>query len=583
MKRLILIAAALFWAATCLAAEPEVRATVDRSEVAPGESLRLTVEISGAQGAVNVSGIRDFEVVSRGTSQNISIVNGQMSKRVNYTYTLMPKKTGRLLIPPLPVDIDGRTLYTEMLAIQVARDGGEQNAGRSSDLFARMSLSEKQVCLGQQFIARLRIYNAVPVTGRAFQKAPVFEGFAVEQLEENRTYTTTISGRRYEVVEVVYVLTPEKTGTLAAGPATIECQVVRRDRSAGRSPFDAFFNPVQPVSKLVRAEAAEVTVVPLPKFSGPGRFSGLVGTFDLQVDIDETALTVGGSANLTMTVKGQGNIRDATLPQLALPEEAFKIYQEDPVEEVAVSAAGISGHKRFSAALVPLRQGEYQLGPFSLTYFDVEREQYVTVQSEPLAVTVAPASKESEVNLFAAGKQEGKAETSNIRKESVRFTGKDLFPLKKDLSAIADRPPVSVTQYLLLIGLPGIFYLVALAVAVYARKDESVARVMARQSRTALKTARRLGVNAGGDYLDSLYRAIVYAVYSRAGRQGQTLTYREARTLLEEKGCSEAFIEEVCAFLEAVEQARYGGQSGDASAAEILMRTAGDLVRRLTR
>ena len=80
MKRLIVIIGILLLAIPCLAQgadkDVSVQATVDRSEIAPGESLTLTVEIKGGDGDVNPSGIRDFDVTSRGSASNISIING---------------------------------------------------------------------------------------------------------------------------------------------------------------------------------------------------------------------------------------------------------------------------------------------------------------------------------------------------------------------------------------------------------------------------------------------------------------------------------------------------------------------------
>ncbi len=580
MKRLLVIIWVILLATPCPGQDASVRATVDRSEVAPGESLVLTVEIKGGEGNVSVSGIRDFDVASQGSSRNISVINGRMSSSTTYTYVLLPKKTGRLLVPPLPVTVDDQTLYTQMLAIQVSEDQSGPVDGVTADLFVDISLSDASPYLGEQVVARVKIYNAITIAGRAFRQEPVFDGFTAEKMDGARSYSAMIDGRRYQVVEVVYVLVPEQTGQLSAGPAAVEFEVVSRDRRTSRSPFDAFFDTTRTVPKIIRAEAVPVTVRPLPTYSGSKPFSGLVGEFDLNVAIDETDLNVGGSANLTVTVIGRGNIREAPLPSLELPEDVFKVYQEDPVTDVAVSDAGLSGNRRFAAALVPLQQGQYKLGPFFLNYFDVEREQYITVQSEPIMVTVAPAADKDRIDLYAADNGAKDNDTTRQRKQSVQFTGKDIFPLKKDLAAIDHHPPVSIGWFAAGSGLPILLYFIAAALAGYMQKGESTAKMMARQAREALKDGRSSRSKTGDD-LDALYRAVVYAVYARAGRKGESLTYQEARTLLENSGCAAALIDETANALEAIEQARYGGQADTLSPDKELLATVGSLVRRL--
>ena len=582
---------AILLACVCLAGpvragEVDVSALVDRNAIESGQPLTLTVSIRGGEGEVNLSGIRDFDVISRSTSRQYSIVNGQTETSVYYTYRLMPRHEGRLLIPPLPVTVDGKTHYTDLIEIMAGRPNGNNEAADAPpDLFAEISVSDDQPYAGQQIVGRVTFYKAgeVRAANAELTRIPDFEGFSAEQVKESRNFTRTINGRRYQATEVVYILTPEKAGEFTVGPAEISCDVLVRGERRGRSPFDDFFDDSffggsrQLEPRRVTAESVTVTVRPLPPYAGPGRFSGLVGTFDISVQIDRTVLAAGESATLQVTVSGQGNISEAAIRDLDIPA-AFKVYSDSPEADIAVSEAGVSGKKRFDRALVALDPGDYSLGPFSLTYFDVDREAYVTTVAEPLDVMVKPAPAGSQEAAAAGpGETRPSPEKETPEKSTVELTGRDIFPLKADLDALIPQHRLPWWQFSLLVAAPAILYVLAAFALVRLRREATEGDVMARRARTAVKEAASQEIQ-GHEFLATLYRAMVYAVYARAGRKGESLTDGETSRILAETGCDAQLAAEVRTLIAEIEQRRYGGEAIDPDRARELLAS----VRRIT-
>ena len=74
-----------------------IRATVDRNQIAAGESIQLKVTVTGGDPEVDTSAITDFTVHSRGTSSQIQFINGRMSRQVIYSslYRTAPKRQVR--------------------------------------------------------------------------------------------------------------------------------------------------------------------------------------------------------------------------------------------------------------------------------------------------------------------------------------------------------------------------------------------------------------------------------------------------------------------------------------------------------
>ena len=76
---------------------------VDQTRIGSGEAVSLQIIVDGGQGEVDLSPIKDFRILSSGTQSSRSYINGRWKHQVTYQYMLMPKKTGVLKIPELPV------------------------------------------------------------------------------------------------------------------------------------------------------------------------------------------------------------------------------------------------------------------------------------------------------------------------------------------------------------------------------------------------------------------------------------------------------------------------------------------------
>ena len=92
--------------ATFVWAEGTVKVDVDRRKINEGDSVTLTVTATNINDDpdVNLPKMEDFKVVSgpnQSSSTNVQFVNGQMTKSstVTLTWTLIPLKTGQVIIP----------------------------------------------------------------------------------------------------------------------------------------------------------------------------------------------------------------------------------------------------------------------------------------------------------------------------------------------------------------------------------------------------------------------------------------------------------------------------------------------------
>lgn len=549
-----------------------VTAQVDRTVVSPGESLQMQVKVSGGSGEVDLAPIVDFKVRSLGSSSSVHLINGQMSKEVSYNYLLIPRKKGTLRIPALAVAVDGQTYRTAPITITVSDEPETGHSGQAEarDVWVEAELSENNPFAGQQFTYTFRFYRSVPINEAKFQ-APGFKGFSANEVKDRYAYRKVINGREYAVTEIYIILTPLEAGQRVVEPAVVNVGVIRRRQGRSRSPFDDFFNRGIVEPRVLQTEPLKISVRMLPPLPPSQVFSGLVGRFDITAETETTHLAVGDSATLAITVQGKGNIPDAQQPRLVLPE-AFKSYADQPEDEIVVDRNGVSGKRVFRTALVPVEPGRYNLEPIQVTYFDVEKEVYQTLQAQLPSLTVVPEVDPGREPLTVT------PGTLPLHKKRVAFTGRDILPIKESLTAIQPSAQLGWPIFLVLLAAPASVYGLVTLTQLIRRPDTSATATMKAKARQALKSAT---AGTGEVFLTALYQALTAAIFSAAGRKGQALTWKEAETLLLEHLFSEEEASEAAKLLAEIESIKFGGMTLPDDQRERLLVQTRTMVRKL--
>jgi len=557
------------------AEDVEVQASVDRTQVAVGESLQLKVSIRGGDGTVDVSAIQDFDIISRGSATNINMSNGRFSRENAYTYVLMPLRRGESTIPPLPVQSGGTVVRTRPISVTVT-PRSEPDRAEGREVFVEAGISNEAPYEGEQIVYSFRVYQRVQIANPRFQE-PNFKGFTAKRLEDQRTFTTVVDSREYHVIELNFILLSLGSGVHPIEPAILNCKVIHSG-SRRRNFSDPFFglNRGGFETRRFATEPVTVDVRPLPPYHGEGRFSGLVGAFDIESQIETDELKEGDSATLSIHIQGIGNVMDAEEPAVQVPD-AFKVYKDAPEETVRLEPTGYTGRKVFRMALVPMKPGIYQLDPVSLVYFDTDREDYVQEFTRPLQLTVTPAEEKDQLAVVTPS-----LTAVTPRKDQVVFTGRDILPLKEDLDGLKTARPMSGGWFLLFLMIPPAVFGLTKTALVLSRKTDSPSRRMAERSEKALREAAA-NEAAGEAFYACLYRAVISAVLARADTYGETLTYSEVRSILSNRSCSPEVIDHALGLLETIESARFGGRIMDGEDRRGLLSETRGLVKSLNR
>src|SRR6266496_1320781 len=410
-----------FCAANAFADSPSVTAVLSNSEAAVGAMVQLQIRVTGARGAdapqkIAVDGL---EIYRTGTSQHFEMNNFNVTSSVVYDYTIMPLQAGTFIIPPQTIRVGGNSLRTPQLRLNVTDSLGRssrssrdvQPANANKLVFAELIVPKKTAFVGEMVPVEIRLGFDPRARPKLIDGPEIAgQGFTAQKLQQSGENLETINGRSYDVVTFKTAVAAARAGKFDIGPVKAKAQVLvsRRPSSPrSRSPFDLFnlddpfSDPFfsEPFSQFgerreveINSEPVAFEVKPLPP-NAPPSFSGAIGNFTMSTEAKPKSVQVGDPITVTSTISGRGNFDRVNAP--AVEDErgwhkyppSSKFKQDDEV--------GISGTKTFETVLSP-NENKQAVPVLAFSYFDPAKEQYVTLRSESIAITVqggAPATQ----------------------------------------------------------------------------------------------------------------------------------------------------------------------------------------------
>ena len=292
---------------------------------------------------------------------------------------------------------------------------------------------------------------------------------------------------------------------------------------------------------VLRSEPVTVNVLPLPG-RAPTGFNGAVGRFTIEAVANADESRVNEPITLIVTLRGEGNI-DA-LPEPVWPDiPGWRSFEGDTTAISNVSRGRLSGARTFDRLLVPGEPGDFTIPPIEYVHFDPEAAEYVTVSTEPVAVTVAPGTGPS------SGPGAGPSGRLELSATDIRH----IRPVP-DRLAVEGEPLDSRAGYWSMWA--ALLVLLAGGVAWRAQGGRVKARIAGFRSKSpsaaamsALEEARR----RGDDPYGASSRVLLEYMGARLGQPLNGLTHDEVAELLDASGVDAALSDRVVACLSAGE------------------------------
>ena len=583
MKKLLFT---LLAAMTALAsnAQTDIKVEVHRV-VEAGEQFNVTFIIEGEDKVTDFTWepSSDFQLLwgpQKGQSSSVQIVNGNMTKSVQstYSYILKANNVGKFTIPSAVAKVKKNEITSRPVSIEVvaARQNSSQGATsgqqqqsrprqqagvQAGDIFLAMSLDRTNVVVGEPIIATLKIYQRVNIAGFEGVTFPTFNGFWSQELEAPTNIEfarETYEGQIYNAALLrKFVLIPQQAGQVTIDPAELICLVNIRVSSGGTSIFDGFFDDYRTVRQKVASKPVRVNVSALPS-GAPASFGGGVGSFSISAKLSKDVVKTHEAASLIVTVSGRGNVSLLEAPKVSFPPD-MEVYDTKISDKV--DKGGLSGSKTYEYPFIPRSYGDFVIEPVKYTYYDVNQKRYVTLQTQPINLTVEKGNET----------ESGPVIVSGVTRKDVQNLGSDIRFINIKKSEFTGKGTFFVGTASFWIITAVLVILAVLCWAIFRKMAARKADVAGAKNRKATKMAMKrlhlagtfLKQNLYTAFYEELHKALLGFVSDKLNMPAAELSRDRISESLAERGVAQESIDTFIGILDACEFARYAPDAGN--------------------
>ncbi len=422
----LLIFAALTLPGILQAADITVEAGLSPKQFPVDQTALLTVTINGSNEGQPENPHGDgLQFTYQGQSSQMQWINGKSSSSIAYMFMVQADQPGPHTIEPVTVHINGKKYQTKAIkcsVLPVAMPAAPNKSGQGGGTAVtppsstRLRTGEADKIGFMRIIPKKEtIYSGelLPFTIKAvfrqgiratIKSAPRLPGgnFVLDSMDDKPVQSEEIiQGVPYTVLTWQGSLSSVKQGVF---PMEVELDVSLLVRAQRQRPssmfgsplfndpfFDDFFSGFSRKDVTLVSPRLELKVQDLPDSGKPDDFSGAVGTFSLAVSAQPTTVRTGDPITLKMRVQGTGNFDRVHAP--VFPNNSnWKTY---PPSSQAADAVNGKGKKEFEQAIVPVDPQIKAIPPLRFSYFDPQAKNYVTLNSDPIPITLQGNGKGS--------------------------------------------------------------------------------------------------------------------------------------------------------------------------------------------
>lgn len=363
----------------CAAQKPMVQLIVNPKVADVGDEVSLTIK-TNIHGAINFNlpvGFVKGNQETESTEIEPDFNTGKMSYSYYKTITGSFTKEGEYMVGPVYVT-KGKTYKSNIASIKI-----EKVKAVSTDeitlkqlkkpAFGVLSKSKTKIYEGEAFVLYSKVYSHYKPTGIGADMPSEISG-VVEKHELGNGQEIMLDQRIVKGYQMFF-FEYAKQLIFPIGTDKINIKPFKVNLKNG---FEGY---------VLTSNSLSIDVIPLPS-NAPSDFYGGVGEFSIKRSINKTSYKQGDFMVLTVVVSGEGNIHQLSVPKLNLPEGMVVYGDPIVVEDFSFGVTGSKGKITYTYNVQLMKSGKSKLPLFTFSYFDVEKEKYITLteQSENLVI-----------------------------------------------------------------------------------------------------------------------------------------------------------------------------------------------------
>jgi len=346
-----------------------VTANVDKIAVIKGDSATYTITASGDDIEFpKLSNIEGHPVIGTSTSTSISIINGNMQKVKKVSYTFTPKYT--FTIPNYSIIVDGKEQQTEPIKI-VVKQPTASTPNDDVQLILKVDKNEAYVgeAIKTTILFKYKVgLNIIDINLEDFK----INHFWIKSLEQSKPYEEN----GFVVIKQDYLLFPQ-----LAGDYTIDKQLINVATREYRTNLTRW--------QKVFSKELKLKIKPLPQNLS------IQGDYTISASVDKLQTKANEPVNLTITIKGSGNIDDIEEFKLDMQNEV--VYSTKPKIDTYIKGGKYSG--KFTQKISIIGDKDFTIPSIEFKYFDIKNKTVKTIKTKPFDIKVKGGAKTVTPNI----------------------------------------------------------------------------------------------------------------------------------------------------------------------------------------
>jgi len=413
-------------------AQVSFQTIVTQDPIVLGESFQVQYVIDeiGRDDEFFAPDFKEFRFISGPNIYSGTATSSSGTKKLkNIVFTLVAIRPGRFIVPGASARVNDKLFKSKdvwitviskadalkdekSLSSQVTSDyflapGEDPYAKMQRNLFMKV-LVDKRVCfVGEPVTAVFKLYSRLE-SKSDIVKNPGFYGFTVQDminLGDKVSVVESVNGKKFDVHIVRKVqLYPLQPGIFNIDAMEVQNQVEFSKSIVSKKSEQEIVEGVfkdedheQKVNTIVfennmKTGPVSITVKPTPQKDKPEEYSGATGNFKITTTINDKELAKNEEGDLFVTISGVGNFTQLAAPVIQWPAgiEGFNPTVRDSLN---MDHSPLSGKRVFYYRFVSAKPGNYNLPAISFSFFSPDSNQYKTITTEPVSVSVSKKEK----------------------------------------------------------------------------------------------------------------------------------------------------------------------------------------------
>ncbi|MCH2044116.1 MAG: BatD family protein [Saprospiraceae bacterium] len=413
MKHLILLV--MLFTVPAIAQRPTFTAEANTSKIIMGEPFQVSFRLSNAEAqSFTPPSFDGFTVVQSGSKQFSQYSYGKTSSVKEWSYSVVATRKGTLKIGTARVMLgNGKKLDSRPIKIEVvsSKNGGtaQQDSPLKDLIIFRMEVNKENAVVGEQITIDLKLYSRWTGSPPSLKllKEPEFPNMFSQAVFsfDDREKREEFNGKMYISKTLRrLIIFPNQSGQLSLEPAIIRAEIAEDD------PNMPGFKRLIPYN----LHTNDVNLMISELDGAPQGFQGTIGKYNMQAHLSQNSIKSDDVLQLTVRVKGHGDLKQVMPPIFNLSKEQFEIYPPNIKEEAGEANGLLGGVKTFEYIIAPKvpEAINTDLIP-SFVFYNPDLKEFVRLDTN-ISINVAAGQRKSVNPAMDSTTAEASTDNSNL-------------------------------------------------------------------------------------------------------------------------------------------------------------------------